>query len=274
MNRNVSALRPADRTRRFRGASDSYSNIRGSSLIVATLRPIAYSDYSPAGFDAGDANVYRALGNNLVNRVDPSGLDPYTPGQPHYTNDLPITRKNIAPSAKNEIDKMVDKLDWPARKKEQIRLHLYVLVEKAQFDWYRPNGLFGYCNEWVDEIYPKIQYILPAGMEAATNSITVFHMGWDTSVLSGHEALKIQVADAPRGENSFTFYLDDSYLGGPDHFFVEADLQAKWKGKHKERMKLPLRRDAQLEDMGLKKPIGPGYPGYDACGYVPYGGGP
>jgi hypothetical protein len=150
---------------------------------------------------------------------------------------------------------MVDKLCWPAEKKARIKDLLHRLIDIAQFEWNRKCGPFGYCNEWVDEIYPKIKDMLP---DATKEGITVSHIGWKTNpIITGHEAVRIHVQDDPRckSNNGFTFYLDDRWVGGLDHVFVDAEINPKWKVKFNHIM---AGGNETLEDLILKPPIGPG----------------
>ncbi len=128
----------------------------------------------------------------------------------------------------------------------------------SQFKWYRACGLFVHCNQWVDEIYPKIKDMLPAALQ---DGIKVSHYGWKTWDIGlksgGHEALKITVSDDPKSKtnNSFVFYLDDGHVGGSDHFFVDEEVNEKWT----ERLNLLMTgRNETLEDLKLNPPIGPG----------------
>ena len=77
----------------------------------------------------------------------------------------------------------------------------------------------------------------------------------------GHEAVRILVMDQParKPNNTFDFYLDDSFIGGSDHVFVDSELRA-WKPNYKERETLMLRMavNLSLKEMNLNRPIGIG----------------
>lgn len=207
-------------------------------------------EQDPIGFNAGDMDLYRIEGNSPTDRLDPNGL------QSIYGY------RDNTKGARAAIDEKVDKLSWPNEKKTRIKEHLYRLIDTAQFAWYHNNGLFGYCNEWVDEIYPKIKGLLPA---ANKDGILVYHYGWETWSFGGHEAIRVSVSDAPGNNNSFTFYLDDGWVGGEDHFFGSEEVKARWT----EHLKLLMTgQNETLEDLQLKRPIGPGYPGYLPCPMV------
>jgi hypothetical protein len=114
------------------------------------------------------------------------------------------------------------------------------------------------CNEWCDEFYPKIKDMLPA---LSKDGIKVFHDSWKTpwTRTSGHAAIRIQVNDDPlcQGKGkSFAFYLDDGWKGGPDHVFVDAEIDPKWD----RRIDLIMTGQETLEQLRLNPPIGPGEP--------------
>src|SRR5262249_37538670 len=52
------------------------------SLVNTVLFP--FSSHEPIGFRAGDVNLYRFVGNDPVNEVDPSGLEVATRGAHFY----------------------------------------------------------------------------------------------------------------------------------------------------------------------------------------------
>ena len=188
----------------------------------------------PIGFDGEDNNFYRFVGNNPVNRTDPTGLGP-TDG------------------AKGAIGAMADKLHWPADKKARIKVDLNKLIDTAQFPWFRMQGAFGKCHEWIWEYYPKVKGMLPI------EDIALSKQAWRINAIAGHGAVRIVVSDAPGSNpnNSFTFYLDDGWIGGADHVFVDAEVPAgwdrgpnwSWQGGNE-----------SLESCDCATPIGPGTP--------------
>jgi hypothetical protein len=77
--------------------------------------------------------------------------------------------------------------------------------------------------------------------------------------LAGHEAVRIIVRDMDlaKPKNDFVIYLDDGYVGGEDHVFVDAELNTKLPTKT-EVIDPQLQQNISLEEMSLKPPIGPG----------------
>ena len=47
--------------------------------VIMTLNAESLCEYGPLGFDAGDDNLYRFVGNSPTNYIDPSGLDKIIP---------------------------------------------------------------------------------------------------------------------------------------------------------------------------------------------------
>jgi RHS repeat-associated protein len=246
---------------RFKFAGGEQDAVTGANHFGARYERTAdgrFISQDPTGLGP-DSDPYRYVDNNPTDATDPSGLEPLPPlgRNPRWA---------VQDGAKGAIDGMVDKLCWPAEKKARIKDHLHRLIDIAQFEWNRSCGLFGYCNEWVDEIYPKIKDMLPA---ASKDGITVFHYGWKTGLGRGHEAIKIHVMDDPRCKtnNGFTFYLDDGWVGGLDHVFVDAEINPKWTQKLNQIMTGGEKET--LADVLLKPPIGPG-----PLGPYPRGPGP
>jgi len=199
----------------------------------------------PIGFNAGDVNVRRYVGNGAVGAVDPLGLEE--------------KERTRADETKENVSAMVAKLHWPEEKKEQITQKLNFVIDVAQFEWGRRKGTWGYCNEWTDEFYWKIRDSLE---DLKKYEIRVHHVGWSTGWITGHEAMRISVSDKPgKANSSFDFYLDDGYVGGDDGAFVECEIAAKWGGRAKLKLDIQLHKTDDKEilkdDFNINPPIGP-----------------
>ena len=169
-----------------------------------------------------------------------------------------------AAGAKTTIDAQVDKLHWPAEKKARMKSLLHRIIDIAKFEWYRPKGARGKCRQWVDEFYSKVKDLL---RDAEKDNIEIVHYGWRTgSVLFGaytwgHEGVRITVLDdgISKPQNTFTFFLDDSWVGGEDHVFTKEEVDAKWSW-YEVKTDIRLQVNQPLDEMKLGYPIGPGDP--------------
>lgn len=182
----------------------------------------------------------------MLNRLDPSGKD-YDP----------------TVGAKGAIDEMIDKMGWPDEKKAKMKKVLIRIIDLAQFEWNRPTGSMGYCDEWVDEYYSKVKGDLA---EINKVGIRISRRGWavDTffarRVGAGHNAVRIYVMDNPDSPTTkpVEFFLDDGCVGEFDHVFVLPEFNTKWPKTKVEHTIVWSSESETLEDVFGRPPIGPG----------------
>jgi uncharacterized protein RhaS with RHS repeats len=174
-----------------------------------------WTSQDPIGFEAGDANLYRYVGNGPTNAVDPTGLKGAGP----------------AYGACNAVHGMVDGLHWAREKKSRIEYFLFQLIVAAQFKWPHWTGTFGSCDKWVAEYFKRVQPLMTE-ISQEKLPINVKKVDWSSIGLAGHTAVQIRVEDdfqylhahPEATDGTFTIYLDDGNVGEADHVFVDAEI--------------------------------------------------
>jgi RHS repeat-associated protein len=97
----------------------------------------------PIGFEAGDANLYRYVGNGVMTKTDPSGLTPPSPKTPDPTPAVPAPEKipEPTPLSKNEVRDLGGEAGIAKLKKEIRNLDNGDVFRDADGNlWYHPRN--------------------------------------------------------------------------------------------------------------------------------------
>jgi hypothetical protein len=193
----------------------------------------------PIGFDAGDVTLYRYVGNDPTNAIDPSGLKRVPSGNGQREIEKESLRKQTEAaieSTDKTVASMIDNMkDLTGDEKERVKKEIQLLLDASRFDWPHTTGFLGKCYDWVEE-YNRRTSKLQARLGKEMNQyFQVKGMVWRTScpvwlaapfaAVGGHpcEAWDEILGDAGHAAIQITFrdgtiiYLDDGNLGGLDH---------------------------------------------------------
>src|SRR5262249_35552038 len=142
---------------------------------------------------------------------------------------------------------------WTNEEKDMVWQMMERFLNAAHFTWDKVCGPFGECHEWTKEYLHQINAIWQERYNLQKYLYMGNHFGWRLDYYAhqlnaqsdrplwddyfqiqeqtwenwyigwipgvpGHAAIRITFNDYK------TFYLDDSHLGGPGHFFLEAQI--------------------------------------------------
>ena len=189
----------------------------------------------PIGFEAGDANLYRYVGNQPTTKTDPSGLRDPDATEPWPAGPIGRPKPPGRPGGPLTVDEK--KILELSGTDEQLRAVLDQLignVRKHGPGFYGAGAAYGgitnigkyadlegkgWCNSWVDYVDPFIP--------RRQGKIVVYKVDWYYSgqipIYSGHAAIRVELLDST-GRVREIFYIDNGWIGGKDNIFFPGDI--------------------------------------------------
>ena len=153
----------------------------------------------PIGFAAGDANLYRYVGNGVTNWTDSDGLQQQRPG--------------------NGKETWEQKLDDHVK----ARHHFGQILQELNIRPLILPGGSNRCHRWTEAARDRI---VSMGEEYYRNDeYEIKYIEWQFPPKGGwveHGGLVVEFADGDRA------FLDDGTLGGLDHISYEEDVPKTW----------------------------------------------
>jgi len=159
-------------------------------------------------------NLYRYVGNNPTNEVDPSGLSGEKPNE--HQIDKTWTQKDIL----EDFDKWAKDRRWPAAKIAKYRADLVSLLETASgAEVAKSQTGVNQCVKWVSAViehWPRKTNLIKIEIESWEYPAGISY----TNHFLGHSAILVVL---PNGRG---FYLDNGWWGNSDHIFGSPNISA------------------------------------------------
>ena len=207
-----------------------YLHQGGRYDVTSGLYHFRFRDYSPTlgrwtsldplRYDAGDVNLYRTVGNNPLNSLDPNGLQDLgerayhagkafagiTDKEKKIPGKDTVIRDFKAAAARNKIDPKI------------VQQILDATTSTPKPRWYNP------CKIWAETAFAKMPPMKPTGEVIGAEKVYVSIVAWTFVPCSenlwclladGHFAIQVKFPDGS------VFYFDDGDWGG---VFTKRDI--------------------------------------------------
>jgi RHS repeat-associated protein len=238
-----------------------YLHQGGRFDIVSGLYNFRMRDFSPTlgrwmqqdplGYNGGDDNLYRYVGNMPTSAIDPSGLQIRDPDSREAFRQWQKeqARKRLEKAIKDTdaaVANLIERMkNLTPQEKERVKREIQLLLDASRFKWPHVTGFFGKCHQWVEE-YDKRTRALQARLEKEMGKyFRVTQMFWDTraptwlivvsAAAGGHPVELWTELDPGHAAIQITFpdgtiiYLDDGNLGDIDHVFLPDEVPSRYR---------------------------------------------
>ena len=173
-----------------------------------------WTSLDPLRYEAGDVNLYRALGNKPISRLDPTGLLPPDPPFPINEAEWEAVKAFQKRREAREAEvtwRMRQKLtehtkNWNDADRQKAFSELDRLLHTAKNTPYR-QAVTGNCYKWAFQVMDKFG-------NPKTKAFTVSGKAWEHRFIGipftdhwfGHFAIEVRIGDS-------VFYMDEGFWG-------------------------------------------------------------